>query len=338
MFYFHTPKLPDPLDLDLAELQGGGACPSQFYGQTHDLREVYVRYRYGTLRVYVADYPTDEAYPDGRCVLEIDIGTDFDGRISLKQFCESFGVTINGSIPTETDPDAHRNADFSGETTYWRPHLRQVTDATSRRIVQACRDALSDALILQEVRDDRFRLDSFLKVDATAIEGYSVWIIEGALDPDDVKISPEKELIPDWSQLRISAHCMLWKWPKPIYTHHQRDKASRDLGRTLIVAGDVDQPPDIELAHNSLNLSCAFKTEDEGKRAKLETISNRISAFLPVTALERVDLASGQVLTVLNRPLDPVIAEWCVAGPDRWLAVLRDTPTSPWVGVRPSRT
>ena len=40
---FHTPELPEPLDLDLAELHGGGSCPAQFYGETHEGLEVYVR-------------------------------------------------------------------------------------------------------------------------------------------------------------------------------------------------------------------------------------------------------------------------------------------------------
>ena len=95
MIGFHTPELPEPLGLDLYKLQGGGSCPSQFYGETHDGLDVYVRYRGGTLRVHVGNKPGDDALDDGLCILETHIGTQYDGTMSL---------TPNGPEPPDPRP------------------------------------------------------------------------------------------------------------------------------------------------------------------------------------------------------------------------------------------
>lgn len=50
------------LDLDLAKISGGGSCPTQFFGETLDGREVYVRYRGGQLSVDLED-PTQPQEP-----------------------------------------------------------------------------------------------------------------------------------------------------------------------------------------------------------------------------------------------------------------------------------
>ena len=105
MIGFHTPELPPPIGLDLCKVRGGGAFPSQFYGETADGREVYIRYRGGRFSIEI----------DGERVLEADIGPHLDGEISLSQVCRHFGV--NGEIQGETDPEADRNTDFSGQTT-----------------------------------------------------------------------------------------------------------------------------------------------------------------------------------------------------------------------------
>ena len=58
-----------------------GACPSQWEGHTEDHRQVYIRYRWGYLSVYVsAPHDTSEyAAVYGEEVLGIDYGDEFDG-------------------------------------------------------------------------------------------------------------------------------------------------------------------------------------------------------------------------------------------------------------------
>ncbi|WP_420862727.1 hypothetical protein [Algirhabdus cladophorae] len=152
MMGFYTPQVPEPLGLDLAKLAAGGSCPTQFYGETHDGCDVYVRYRGGRLAVHVATTIGQDAL-DGRCVLQVDIGGVYDGTISLTQFCRHFGVTVNGAIPGETDPKADRLTDFTGQTTYWEVHLDQTMDQTSRAIVSKACAVFSQAMLVQPIYD-----------------------------------------------------------------------------------------------------------------------------------------------------------------------------------------
>lgn len=180
MIGFHTPKLPTPLGLDLPKLQGGGSCPSQFYGETHDGLDVYVRYRGGTLRVYVGNEVGDDALRDGNCILEADIGPPFDGSMSLTQFCTNFGVTINGTIPDEADPEAHHYANLTGQTTFWKANLSQITIETARKIVAKAWSAFPNALLVKPITNDKFKLERLELTTPERIDTLHVWLIDGA--------------------------------------------------------------------------------------------------------------------------------------------------------------
>jgi hypothetical protein len=55
-----------------------------------------------------------------------------------------------------------------------------------------------------------------------------------------------------------------------------------------------------------------------------------------VTQLERIDLATGKHIDYIDRPIDPVIINWCNSSADRWTAVIREQRNGPWIGVRPA--
>ncbi|MDT8853448.1 hypothetical protein RNZ50_00045 [Paracoccaceae bacterium Fryx2] len=82
MITFHTPEVPPSLNLDLRELDGGGSCPAQFHGATHDGRSVHVRYRGRCLRVDIAKASGDDAI-HGTNGLDVLIGTPLDGTMIL---------------------------------------------------------------------------------------------------------------------------------------------------------------------------------------------------------------------------------------------------------------
>src|SRR5690242_19288708 len=79
---YFTPPSVQPLHLHLARLEGGGHAPAQFFGETHDGREVYVRYRGGGLSVTV----TNESDTGGEtCILDVAIGPPLHGVLSIGQ-------------------------------------------------------------------------------------------------------------------------------------------------------------------------------------------------------------------------------------------------------------
>ncbi len=57
-------ELPQ-IELDLVEMSGGGSCPSQFHGVTSDGKEVYIRYRGGSLSISVDNEKVSASYKDG---------------------------------------------------------------------------------------------------------------------------------------------------------------------------------------------------------------------------------------------------------------------------------
>lgn len=337
MIGFHTPVFPAPLGLDLAELVGGGSCPAQFFGKTHGGLEVYGRYRGGSLRVHVARAPGTDAVYDGTCILAAEIGPPLDGSMSLTQFCATFGVTINGTVPEETDPDAHRYSNLTGQITFWQAHLSQITIETARSIVAKACSLFPDALLVKPVRNDRYRLERLELTTPEGIDTLNVWLVDGPALLTEIEHRPEEGVMPRSDQLKISIIFSSWQYPAPIYTSPLR-QAVEDLGRKYFVPGECNMPKEMELATDSLSVTASFATGDQAKRDALASLGDAISRQLPMSRLERVDLATGDVVGEIERPIDPVILRWCDAGSDRWISITREHRSGPWVGIRPART
>jgi hypothetical protein len=335
MILFHTPKLPKPLNIDLTQLTGGGACPSQFYGQTHDGRDVYVRYRGGVLRVHVADVPGKNAY-NSPPNLEIEVGPVLDGSLSLSGFCRYFGVTVNGQIPAETDPEAYRYADLSGQSTFWDANFEHVTDETSRKILAACLDTIPGALLIQADFNDRYEIERLIEVNPDEIKGHSIHLVVGSFSPKEIATGPLNEFLLKEGQWEIIANFPLWQFPEPRYTSHGQVAASKELGRDLIEVGMRGMPKGAELAVSYLTLAATFPTSQKTIRTVLSRLGELLASLLPQTKLENVDLSNGKVISEREEPLDPAIARWCSMGEDRWLKICKDGRKSPWIGVRPA--
>lgn len=333
---FHTPELPPKLNLDLVSLSGGGACPSQFYGETHDGQEVYVRYRGGHLRVDMADSALGNAR-NGARILELDIGPAFDGSMSLAQFCTFFGVTINGTLPPETNPRADHFTDFSGQTTYWQAFLPSVTIGTSRDILAATCADFPPALLVQPALDQNDRIEKLVSVTPEDADGYNVYLVEGTTSAADIDFKPEGDVLQKPAQLLIELGFGLWKHPQPYCSSMLLDRAAEQLGRTPIQAGIVGMPGGQGIAHSTFRLRAAFPTNNSEMRAQLADLGDVLKRCLPITHLERIDLKTGQSVSELHRPLDPRLRDWCWKGPDRWISLTRDGPNGPWLGVRPVR-
>ncbi len=209
---FHTPDPPAPLGLDLAELSGGGSCPSQFYGLTHDGKDVYVRYRGGWLTMEVAKESGGEAY-GGDMRLEVGIGPYLDGYITCTRFCEQFGVTVNGAVPAERDKAADWQTDFSGRTTYWDVNYTNLSLADSHRAVALACEAFPDALLCEPILGDMFLCEGLTRVSPETITHSDAWLIVGAESVQDVDTSPGRYVLPKAGQLQMVIRYSRWKFP-----------------------------------------------------------------------------------------------------------------------------
>ncbi|CAH2605949.1 conserved protein of unknown function (plasmid) [Rhodovastum atsumiense] len=150
---FYTRPNIDPLNLDLVRLDGGGSCPSQFFGTTVDGRSLYIRYRNGWLSAEW-DVPDCELSPGRKELVEAQIGPMFHGDILMEQVCDLLGLTFFGVTPPFTEEDRIKAADrsrildWSGRTTYWE-ELLQVTKEGGTHFVKTLQAAFGDVTILE---------------------------------------------------------------------------------------------------------------------------------------------------------------------------------------------
>ena len=151
MFYTR-PRIP-PLNLDLVRLDGGGSCPSQFFGTTTDGQSLYVRYRNGWLSAsFCAN--GGEPGPNDEELLSQDIGPAYHGDILMEQVCDLLGLTLFGTKPPFTEADRAKAAeqapilDWSGRTTYLEERL-QATRAGADGFVAALGAEFRDVCILE---------------------------------------------------------------------------------------------------------------------------------------------------------------------------------------------
>ncbi len=248
MIGFHTPKLPPPLNLDLAELSGGGSCPTQFYGKTHDGRDVYVRYRGGQLRVQVAARIGDNVH-DAAPLVDIGLGPMADGDIRLSDFCRWFGVTINGRVPPETTGRARHVTDLSGETTYFEVYLAKVAHPAATEIVRVCMTYVPDAILVQPVSDDQHRILRFEKVAPDQISAFTASLVTGVRDTEELGPDPAKGMSLRQGQLHLQFVYTRWKYPGVL--------------------------------SDSLQAFARFPTTDTATRTQLERLIDPINAFFP---------------------------------------------------------
>lgn len=336
-FSFHTPVLPSPLNLDLFNLTGGGSCPSQFYGVTKDQRDLYVRYRGGRLTADLADTEGQPA-TEGTRILQTDIGPDLDGSITVSQFCEFFGVTVNGVIPRETNPERDRFTDFSGKTTYWNGHLGGITAHTARKVLAAAQATMPDALLVQPVLDESHRLSHLQQIAPDHCNSFVVWLVGGARSLHEIATCPANYVLPSENQLHLQFSYPTWHWPKAHFSNPSLAAIQNETGTPVYQVGIARQNDVEELATNALQISTSFPCHDHATRHLLAELEAKVKTLFPETSIETVDIISGEPIAQEIAFLDPEITRWCANGPNRWLSVGRENHDGPWTGHRPKLT
>lgn len=74
-------------------------CPSQWEGLTDDGREIYIRYRYGTLEMWIANKPgvRIDWQPD-ELIVEHSVGDEYAGALSCSQMRDGISILLERNI------------------------------------------------------------------------------------------------------------------------------------------------------------------------------------------------------------------------------------------------
>jgi len=316
---YFTPPKPVPLYLDLARLEGGGSAPAQFYGETHDGRDVYIRYRGGNFSITLEN----EAGVEGETrIVDTAIGPPLDGLISLEQVCNYFGITINGvcpPLPAPGDTSSEQGRDLSGATTFYSAWLSSTLD-TQRRFLASLLAAFPGATLIEPILDDQFRtvghracptVESLTRDDARMILG-------GLTAEAITKLTQE----PLWDYQ--TGDCMIqfvtcgFQYPITKYGNGDAENMLRATGKTILVAGQVD-----DCLYGSFSVHSEFRTEDANRQGILQKFDQLLDEFFPAYRVEYFDLLTGRKEPEESfiMHFDPEIAGWLDAGADRWFSI-----------------
>lgn len=334
---FITAELPAPLNIDLSELFVYGACPVEAEGKTHDGFEIYGRYDAGWLQIIIANKKGEDPLDNGTEIMKAYVGPDTSP--TQTQFCQAAGLTVNGKVPEENWPRANRTTDvLSGAKTIWKAELQNITDKTSRQIIDACREVFPKALLVQPVYGEGFKMKNLLEVSAEKVNGSSlIWLIDGVCSIGDIKTSSSDYVLPSLDQLQINFRYHPWKYKKSIVSTSQSKYLAEQLGRVPFVLG-FEMPEEIKLIECSLKIYTEFPTTHISHRKSLEKYIKILNSFLPRTNLELVNLKTGDVIGNTVKPVDPVSTEWCNQGVDRWLSVETNSKEQSLIGLRPEQS
>jgi hypothetical protein len=245
MIEFFTPVLPEPLGLDLAKLDGGGLWPAQFYGETHDGRDVYCRYRYGWLSVHVGAARGDNAAAE-MPILKARLGPDLHGGLSLAQLCTYAGISINGEKPPlpdlvfEVESDLY---DLSGAITFLDIRTHLSTDVI-RAFLDALLRGLPEAAIIGVGHGSDYEINELTIIrNASALTGYGSYFVAGAKNAGKA----------------VGA----WRPRQPVGAVFA-DVFFARLGHAPLGSGNLP---------GTFSLSTAFRTDDTDRRATCERVA-----------------------------------------------------------------
>ena len=333
--YFLTPPRLDSLGLDLAEAwEAGTYCPTEIEGTTHDGREVYIRYRSGTLSIHIADEPGGEALK-GTEVLCERLGPRYHGTISLEQVCRIAGITVNGAVPEPAQPDTFGDylslEDLSGGTTFYERNL-QATGTTAFALID---ELLSwpDVCLIEPGETGAVRRQR-----AAEIECSTCWLLLGPR-PTPWQLTRVtgpasiRQMLPD--HLAIELNCG-WTWSN-----------AKTLRPCVPPLPDQPQPLRIEraeapaCAYNRFALLTRIPRDDQQARERIDAIHALLEGYFPQVRMEYVDIVTTEPVWEADHDdaVDREIIAYLQGGPNRYCSLYnagtKETPR--WTGSRPVR-
>lgn len=311
---FFTPPKIEPLGLDVEVLDGGGSCPAQFWGRTHDGEEVFCHYRGGHLEVKI----------NSQTILAARIGPPLHGVMTREQLCHCAGITISGQqLPLRSHDDLDREgaSDFSGATSYFDVWVESTT-STQKRLLALLQGRLADCAIVQPRFDSNFEVIEHIgctTIDELEQDFFSI-VLNSQLSSDTLTLWKGRtklaEIDPNAFELRVCASGFRFPLTKyaDIFVSWVRDT----WGKSVQVAGIGE-----DMLHGSFSLHARFPTHDIGRRQLLYEISDIFDEVYPTFRITESDVVTEEKVREPDYigHFDPAIVEWIEGDQDRWYSV-----------------
>jgi hypothetical protein len=336
--FYTRPNLPR-LGLDLADISGGGSCPSQFWGRTVDGRPVYIRYRGGHFSVEAGEIGADEGSPR-EVLLEADFGPPLHGDLLLEQACDLAGLTVRGQ-PLLLSEEQFRAAaehsrilDWSGRTTYWVRDLL-VTEQGGRKFVDALASGFPDFVVLglwwERASSGNWRRRCRPYDEALSQCPFGLALAFGA---DRARIgalvATEPESTIDLQGMFAHSVSFEFRWnTAPVEV--TLPPFFKTLGR----------PVTMDDFRWWGRLSLAFKTEEPKDKAFVEKVVDLADVWFS-NQVENVDLLTGEAgdIRTMHRWHSVDLQTWSRAAPDRYIGFTskKTGDVVRYFGLRPAIT
>lgn len=311
---FFTPPNVPKVDLHVTSLRGGGACPSQYWGQTPDGREVFIRYRYGFLSVDVAEEPGEEVLYN-RGFLDIELGPPLDGELSARQLIALTGLKVDvldeGQVSAETESER----DLSGATTFWSAIGISATNAGAERFLSVLWRDFPDCRLFEiswsQTGDRKKRA-----------------LLSGEAPKETVL-----EVILGTGCPKISFQYARFKYDVPGYGRlEDNSRFSQEARREVETVGSIG----CEVKYDRLSISSEFRTDDTLARTWMERLDEKLDACFPEFEYIPYDLATGEITEgeALKTQDDPEITKWVQAASNRFRYIRRAARDLPLIGYR----
>ncbi|MEP1230068.1 MAG: hypothetical protein ABJG88_05280 [Litorimonas sp.] len=310
----------------MKSLSGGGQFPSQYYGETHDGIKVYCRYRYGTMEVRLSSILEND---HGKMVhlMYADVGSRYDGFISITQFCEIAGITVNGELPkgNHSSEELAREHDLSGTMTFYE-FYRDCTLETQSDILTEI-FSWEETTVIESGRDDE------------PGEGVVICPSPKDITQDDVKViigpQPSHEELKrlDKGIVSTSRHTVInisfSKRENVIRGYGQHELAeelSSNLGKRLTVARYAKEGELPDFTYGRFSMSSNFKSENQKADSDTARIDKLYEQYFPTCKRIWVNLLTREIHSEELFSADKRLLEWTNPEADMWLNIQRNGP------------
>jgi len=325
-YRYTTSQKVTPLDLNLKSLSGGGQSPSQYYGETHDGLKVYCRYRYGTMEVRISSILENDHHKM-ESLMYADVGSRYDGFISLTQFCEIAGITVNGELPAgnHTSEELTAEHDLKGTTTFYEFY----TDCTLETQIDILEEIFSweETTVMERGIDDEPGEGIVVCPSSKDITQDYLKIVIGPQPSSAELVQLDKGIISTSRHTIINMNLSRRENVMRGYGQHElAEEVSSNLGRHLTVAryGKEGELPDFSFGR--LSMKSNFKSENKKADSDIIRVDKLFERYFPKCKRIWVNLLTSEIHLEELFSADKRLVEWTDPDADKWLHIQLSGP------------